>query len=98
MERLDRLQIVALPCIDPQRIHCTGYSNGARFCTLGRERGAERKGWIGCKMNNAFPLPPPAVHRMFLIFGRVLLTSLPYSLCFYPLQPWFEQGVNGKIL
>jgi len=25
-------QIVALPCIDPQRIHCTGYSNGARFC------------------------------------------------------------------
>eukprot|EP00439_Symbiodinium_sp_Y106_P065031 s383_g10.t1 len=25
-------QVMRLPCIDVQRIHCTGYSNGARFC------------------------------------------------------------------
>jgi len=25
-------QVIKLPCIDVARIHCTGYSNGARFC------------------------------------------------------------------
>lgn len=25
-------QVLRLPCIDPSRVHCTGYSNGARFC------------------------------------------------------------------
>jgi len=25
-------QVVDLPCIDYRRVHCTGYSNGARFC------------------------------------------------------------------
>lgn len=25
-------QVLQLPCIDKRRIHCTGYSNGARFC------------------------------------------------------------------
>lgn len=27
-----RQQVLQLPCIDKRRIHCTGYSNGARFC------------------------------------------------------------------
>ena len=25
-------QVLKLPCIDKRRVHCTGYSNGARFC------------------------------------------------------------------
>eukprot|EP00913_Durusdinium_trenchii_P030746 g28796.t3 len=25
-------EILKLPCIDKRRVHCTGYSNGARFC------------------------------------------------------------------
>ena len=25
-------EVLQLPCLDRRRVHCTGYSNGARFC------------------------------------------------------------------
>ena len=25
-------EVLRLPCLDRRRVHCTGYSNGARFC------------------------------------------------------------------
>lgn len=73
----------AMPCIDLERIHCAGWSNGGRFCSLLASKMSEKIASIGMISSLRFPKPNHAKRAM---------PVLAFHGTKDPVNPWLGHG------
>lgn len=75
--------MLAIPCIDSERIHCTGWSNGGRFCGLLASEMSDKIASIGMISSLRFPKP---------MHAQRAIPVLAFHGTADPVNPWPGHG------